>query len=81
MDDLQWWMKNFIWIGQIESSIEAIDDGQKSAAGSFESADENDDHVAVGIQVHGVIYTVHYFSRSLKLLANAQYDFNGQEFD
>ena len=74
-------MKNFVRIRQIKATIESVNNSQEAASGALKSADENNDNVAVGIQVAGMEHAVEDLSRTLQLFANAEHDFYWQELD
>lgn len=73
-------MKNFTRVGQIETSIEPFDDGQKARTRGLESTNEHDDEVAVRIQFGSIANAIDDFTRSSQLFAHVENDFNWQEF-
>ena len=63
------------------ASIESVNDGQEAAAGTFHGADDDDDYVAVRVDVHGVVDAVVDLAASDELFATADDHFDGQKLD
>ncbi len=74
-------MENFVWVWQVESSVEAIDDDEETTAGAFHAADQYDDDVAVGVDVQGMGYAVIDLSHAQDLLHDTDDYFNRCELD
>jgi hypothetical protein len=74
-------MQNFARIRQIKATIESVNNSQEATSGALKSADENNDNVAVGIQVTGMMHAVEDLARTLQLFANTEHDFYWQELD
>ena len=74
-------MQDFAWVLDEDATVQSVQHGHESSSRAFNSANENDDHVAVGVEMHGMVDSVVDFAASNQLLAAADDYFDWQEFD
>lgn len=73
---LQCWVKNFISIRHVESSIEAIDNDQEATAGALHAADQYHNDVTVGVDVESMGNAIVDLAHTENLLHHADDHFD-----
>ena len=74
-------MHDFACVWHPNAARKSIDDGQEAGAGTFRRRRQHNYHVAVRIDVHGMVDAVVDFATANELFAAADEYFDGQKFD